>query len=168
MQRIEGPEFKKIEQYFRQAADVARTATCHKAHCGAVIVNDDTVLATGANSPAGGLESQRLCDATMNTMERPKYDKTCCVHAEWQAILRATQAHPKQIIGSTLYFMRIDTDGEFTDAGLPFCTVCSRLSLESGVRYFALYNDGGMDLYDTEEYNLRSYADYSTSPKVKN
>ena len=164
MKRIEGPEFKKIEQYFYQAADAAKTATCHKAQCGAVIVGGGMVLATGANSPAGGLESQRLCDATMNTAERPKYDKTCCVHAEWQAILRAAKAYPKELVGSTFYFMRINTDGEFTDAGLPFCTVCSRLSLESGVGYFALYNDGGMDLYDMEEYNVRSYADYTSTP----
>ncbi len=160
MKRIEGQEYQRHEKYFQLAADAAKDATCQRARCGAVIVNDGKILAAGANSPAGGLESQRFCDVAMNTTKRPKYDKTCCVHAEWQAILRAVKACPQELDGATLYFMRIDEQGRFTDAGEPFCTVCSRLSLESGIKYFALYDNDGLNLYDTEEYNLASYADY--------
>lgn len=58
-----------------------------------------------------------------------------------------------KIKDSTLYFMRIDEDGNFTDAGEPFCTVCGRLALDSGIKYFALWNSSGVKVYDTKEYN---------------
>jgi hypothetical protein len=56
--------------------------------------------------------------------------------------------------------MRIDEAGNFTDAGDPFCTVCSRLTMEAGVGEFALYNNGGADVYPLCEYNAKSYAAY--------
>jgi hypothetical protein len=56
--------------------------------------------------------------------------------------------------------MRIDDAGNFTDAGDPFCTVCSRLTMDAGVGEFALYNNGGADIYTLDEYNLTSYAQY--------
>jgi len=79
-----------------------------------------------------------MCDEGWNLESKPKYDKTCCVHAEWNAILDACKANPGKLEGSTLYFMRIDEEGGFTDAGEPFCTVCSRLALQAGVAYFEL------------------------------
>lgn len=160
MKRIEGKAFEAIRPYFEQAARVAEDATCQRARCGAVIVSGDQIIGKGYNSPAGHDEAQRLCDAEMITTERPKYDKTCCIHAEWRAVLEACKAHPDAIAASTLYFMRIDDDGGFTDAGDPFCTVCSRLTMEAGVVAFALYNDGGADIYPLDEYNLKSYENY--------
>jgi hypothetical protein len=96
----------------------------------------------------------------MDTSLKPKYDKTCCIHAEWRAVLDACKTNADKLAGSVLYFMRIDTEGNFTDAGEPFCTVCSRLTMESGVEEFALYNDGGADIYPLDEYNTKSYEAY--------
>jgi hypothetical protein len=56
--------------------------------------------------------------------------------------------------------MRIDNDNNFTDAGDPFCTVCSRLTMEAGVQDFALYNNNGADVYALDEYNQKSYNAY--------
>jgi hypothetical protein len=56
--------------------------------------------------------------------------------------------------------MRIDEEGNFTNAGEPFCTTCSRLTMEAGVGEFALYNNEGADLYPLDEYNLKSYEQY--------
>lgn len=146
------------ERFFTSAADEAKKATCYRAHCGSVIVaTDGSIIGAGYNSPPLDDESQRTCDVTnWDFDKKPKYDKTCCIHAEWNAILDACKHHANEIEGSTLYFMRIGEDGAFTDAGEPYCTVCSRLALQSGIAIFALWNDGPQ-LYDTKTYNALSY-----------
>jgi hypothetical protein len=55
------------------------------------------------------------------------------------------------------YDMRVNDTGEFTDAGDPYCTTCSRLTLESGIGEFALWNRDGADIYGAPEYNQKSY-----------
>lgn len=160
MRRVTGKEFKEIRPFFELAAEQAKLATCTRAKCGTVIIKDGEVIGEGYNSPPLNDESQRYCDAVMDTELKPKYDKTCCVHAEWRAILDALKRNGGKVNGSTLYFMRIDENGSFTDAGDPFCTVCSRLAMESGVAEFALYNQNGADIYDAAEYNRKTYAAY--------
>jgi deoxycytidylate deaminase len=160
MKRLEGDDFLAIKPFFDAAATVAANATCLRARCGAVIVSHNLIIGQGFNSPALNDEGQRLCQADMNTTIKPKYDKTCCIHAEWRAVLDACKANTGALTGSVLYFMRIDDNNNFTDAGKPFCTTCSRLTMEAGVSQFALYNDAGADLYPLAEYNLKSYADY--------
>lgn len=163
MRRVEGEAFQAIRPYFEKAANVAREATCLRAKCGSIIVKNEVIIGEGFNSPAGNDEDQRLCEAAMDTAIKPKYDKTCCIHAEWRAVLEACKTNVDKLAGSVLYFMRINNDGEFTDAGDPFCTVCSRLTLEAGVGEFALYNNGGADIYALDEYNQKSYASYIQS-----
>ena len=157
MKHISGTAVKAHLPYFEQAGHIATEATCHQAKCGTVIVRDGAVIGEGYNGPPLDLETRRTCGSPRNLAVKPKYDKTCCIHAEWRAILHACKTHPEAIHGSTLYFMRIDDAGAFTDAGLPYCTVCSRLALESGVGFFALWNNAGVDLY-TVEYDRASYA----------
>jgi deoxycytidylate deaminase len=161
MRRLEGETFQSIRPFFEAAADVAQNATCLRAKCGSVIVKDSIIIGSGFNAPARGDEGQRLCEVEMNTTIKPKYDKTCCVHAEWQAVIDACKTNADKLAGSVLYFMRIDTAGAFTDAGTPFCTVCSRLTMEAGVEEFALYNDGGANIYLLDEYHIKSYETYS-------
>ena len=145
------------EKYFKKAAEVAKNATCYRAKCGSVIVSrSGKIIGKGFNAPPLGDESQRKCDLEFFNDEKLKYDKTCCIHAEWSAIIDALSNYPKEIVGSTLYFMRVSEKGEFTGDGVPFCTVCSRLTLQSGIKYFGLWNDGPM-IFDTKEYNDLSY-----------
>ncbi len=152
--------------YFQAAADVAKQATCHRAKCGSVIVKDGEIIGSGYNSPPRDDESQRMCDEVWDYDAKPKYDKTCCVHAEWRAVLNACKTNVDKIDGSTLYFMRIDDNGEFTGAGVPYCTTCSRLTMESGVAFFALWNGGKMDLYETGDYNQKSYEFYAPKTEI--
>ena len=163
MRRVEGEEFLAIKPYFEMAANVASGATCLRAKCGSVIVKNSIVIGKGFNSPALDHEDQRLCEAEMDTSSKPKYDKTCCIHAEWRAVLDACKTNANKLTGAVLYFMRIDESGAFTDAGDPFCTVCSRLTMEAGVAEFALYNDNGADIYPLDEYNKKSYEAYVLS-----
>lgn len=144
-------------EYFQKAAEEAANATCYRAKCGSVIVSKDgDIIGRGHNSPPLDDESQRTCNNDYDLSRIAKYDKTCCVHAEWNAILDACKANPDKIAGSTLYFMRIDDKGDFTEAGDPYCTVCSRLALQSGVSNFALWNTEP-DIRSTLDYNQDSY-----------
>lgn len=146
--------------FFEEAQQVAQQATCHRARCGSVIVaKDGTIIGRGFNAPPNNDESQRMCDVKLDKSIKQNNDKTCCVHAEWNAILDALKHHPSEITGSTLYFMRVNDSGEFTEAGEPYCTVCSRLALQSGIETFGLWN-GGPDMIATEIYNQKSYEYY--------
>lgn len=146
--------------FFKQAGIEARKATCRRAKCGSIIVDKNCeIIGRGFNAPPLGLESQRYCDAELNISVKPKYDKTCCIHAEWNAIIDALKNNPDKINGSTLYFMRVDNDGSFTDSGDPFCTVCSRLALQSGIKTFALWDKKPI-LYECVDYNKKTYDYY--------
>ena len=145
------------EHFFEEARKVATRATCNKAHCGAVIVAiNGEIIGRGYNAPPEGDESQRMCDVHLDKNIKQNNDKTCCVHAEWNAIIDALKHHGKKIEGATLYFMRVDDNNGVTEAGAPYCTVCSRLAMESGIKTFGLWNDGP-EMFDAPEYNLKSY-----------
>lgn len=149
------------EFYFEKAAEQARLATCHRAKCGSVVVSvDGEILGEGFNAPPLNDENLRTCDKSWNMSIKPKYDKTCCVHAEWNAIINALKSSGSKIDGGTLYFMRVDENGNWTGGGRPFCTVCSRLAAQSGLGYFALWVDGKPKIYDVKEYDIESYNYY--------
>lgn len=67
--------------------------------------------------------------------------------------------HGDQVKGSSLYFMRVDDEGKCTDAGDPYCTVCSRMALQVGIKDFVLWN-GEANSFTTREYNKKSYSYY--------
>ena len=157
MKTIRGEALEPIKPFFQLAADQACKATCLRARCGSVIMNNGKVIGAGYNSPPLDDESQRHCDDTWDYSKKPKYDLTCCVHAEWRAAIDACKRNPDLLKGSTLYFMRVDDEGNFTDAGEPYCTTCSRFVMESGVSEFALWNKDEATLYPLPEYNERSY-----------
>ena len=79
------------------------------------------------------------------------------MHAEWRAVLDACKHNADKIDGSVLYFMRLDDQGNFSGAGVPYCTNCSRLSMEAGIGEFALWNKDGADIYHINEYDRLSY-----------
>ncbi len=130
------------EERFEAAAEQARRATCDKAHCGCVIVSNDQIIGRGYNSPPLNDEVNRRCDRD-----------GCCLHAEWRAIMDALRHHPDSIIGSALYFTRVNAAGEILRSGEPYCTVCSRLALDVGIATFGLWHVDGIKEYPTDEYN---------------
>lgn len=147
------------EQFFRLAAERAKKATCKRDLCGAVIMKDGVVIGEGWNSPAGNAEDQRMCGVEeYDWMKKKKADKTCCVHAEWRAIMDALRKNSNEIIGSTLYFTRVDAEGNMLKSGEPYCTVCSRLALDSGIAQFVLWQESGIRVFATDEYNQVSYT----------
>lgn len=144
------------EEYFKEAAKEAEKALCLRAKCGSILVLNDEIIGRGYNAPPCDDISRRMCDVDLIDSTKPKSDRTCCMHAEWRAIVDALK-NKKDITGSTLYFTRVDEQGTIMKSGEPYCTVCSRLALDTGVQYFALWHDTEIKLYDTKEYNELSY-----------
>lgn len=146
----------KDEDYFNEAATEAKKALCLRDKCGAVVVLNNKIIGRGFNAPAGNKTSCRKCELNLINSSKPKSDRTCCMHAEWRAILDAIK-NVKDITGSTLYFTRIDTVGNILKSGKPYCTVCSRLALDSRIELFVLWHEEGIKIYKTDEYNELSY-----------
>lgn len=148
---------EQAKLWMLEAAKIAEKAMCHRAKCGTVIVANGTIIGAGYNAPALDKEENRMCDAEV-APGKPNYDRTCCVHAEWRAILDALAKYPDKIKGAKLYFTRIDDSGAILKSGKPFCTVCSRLALDTGIATFVLWHEEGICEYPTVEYNRLSYA----------
>lgn len=147
---------------FADAAAVARQATCLRAKCGTVIVSHGNIIGVGFNGPPKGIPHRATCSYDdFTSADKPMYDRTCCIHAEWRAILNSAKHSPDALDGSRLYFMRLDNEGNMTFAGDPYCTVCSRLALEAGIAEIALWQKRGIVIMDCIEYDRLSYAYYS-------
>lgn len=147
------------EEWFIKAEKVAQGALCKRAKCGAVIVSaKGKVIGEGYNAPPRNDLLAAKCEEEFDRSKKPKYDLTCCVHAEWRAIADALANHPEEIVGSTLYYVRLGDDGKRKPSRKPFCTVCSRLALDFRIGKFALWHEDGIMLYNTKDYNDLSYA----------
>lgn len=149
-------EFKEREdafKFFEKVVEVAEQATCNRSKCGSIIVKDGEIIGEGFNSPPANLEGQRRCLKKKNEYNFKVTDKTCCVYAEQRAIMDALKKNSEKIVGSRLYFIRLDENCEIAFAGRPYCTICSKMALDSGVKEFVLYHEEGICVYDTAEYN---------------
>jgi hypothetical protein len=140
--------------------ETASQALCRDAKCAAVIVSEGgEVIGRGYNGPPLDKEENKKCDMVdmLTPKDKPKYDRTCCVHAEWRAIMDACKMNPDKVVGATLYFLRLGPPKPRLTPGRPFCTVCSRLALDVGLLRFALWRGEEFEFYDTKTYNDESY-----------
>lgn len=137
---------------------VAIDSKCLRSKCGSIIVMGAEIIGVGYNSPPSNLESQRRCNNPKEGYDKKVTDKTCCVHAEERAIIDALKRNPEKIKDSTLYFVRLDSEDEIIFAGKPYCTICSKMALDVGIKEFVLWHEEGITSYDTEEYNNLSFG----------
>lgn len=156
MEYLKEQEEKDAIKWMTEAAKVAKQALCLRAKCGTVIVNNNEVIGFGYNAPPLDKEENRTCLQEFGP-GKPKYDKTCCMHAEWRAIMDALKKNSEKLNGSKLYFTRVDEQGNIKKSGKPYCTVCSRLALDVGISEFLLWHEAGICSYPTDEYNKLSY-----------
>lgn len=114
----------KEKYYLDIALQVAKRGTCLRRNYGAVIVNNDEIIATGyTGSPRGCIN---CCDSGIN------YELCKSVHAEQNAIISASR---KDCIGATLYLAGIDavTGEKIQDPNC--CTLCKKIIINSGIYY---------------------------------
>jgi deoxycytidylate deaminase len=164
MRYLIGQDEQEAVLWMREAAAIAGHALCLRAKCGAVIVKDGEIIGRGYNAPPLDKEENRMCDKETGS-GKPRYDLTCCIHAEWRAIMDALRHHPDKIIGAKLYFCRADDNGNVKFSGQPYCTGCSRMSLDAGVDQFLLWHEQGIAEYPSHEYDQLSYQ-YSHEEKT--
>lgn len=144
--------------YLRLAEKEARSSTCKNARHGAVIVRGGRVIGRGFNSPPLDKKEFRTClDEYPTPKEKVKFDRTCCVHAEWRAVMNALGNYPRSIERSRLYLVRLDEAGKIAKMDKAFCTTCSRIILDSGVGEFVTRHKKGVVLYPAGELNKLSY-----------
>lgn len=156
MEYLKGKQESEAILWMNEALEVAKRALCLKARCGTVIVKNDEIIGKGYNAPPLNQEENQICNKEFG-LGKPKYDKTCCMHAEWRAILDVLKRNSEKIRGSKLYFVRVDEDGKVKKSGEPYCTVCSRMALDVGIDKFLLWQKEGICEYSTNEYNRLSY-----------
>lgn len=125
----------KDEYYLGIALSVSKRSTCLKRHYGAVIVNNDIIVATGYNgSPRG---SSNCCDVGFcKRANAERYsDYTLCesVHAEQNALIASERA---KTIGGILYLACEDVSSEVTveDVNPIPCPLCHRMLKNAGIK----------------------------------
>lgn len=150
-------EEKKALKYITQATQIALNSTCERARCGSVIVQNDKIIGSGFNSPPQNKEGQRRCSYSKDSYHKKVTDVTCCVHAEQRAIMNALRNNSDKIVDSRLYFIRLDKNGTPSHAGKPYCTICSKMALDVGIKEFVLWHEQGVCVYNTDEYNKLSF-----------
>ena len=69
----------------------------------------------------------------------------------------ALRKNPDKLLGSKLYFVRLNNDKTPSRAGEPYCTICSKMALDVKISEFVLWYDKGICVYDTDEYNTISF-----------
>ena len=155
MKFLSDSEEKIALSFINQAVEIAKSSPCFRSKCGSVIVKDNEIIGRGYNSPP---LNQKLNHCLKDDLPTDfKSDKTCCLHAEQRAIMDALKNNPQKINGSRLYFIRLDTKNNIIKAGKPYCTICSKMALDSGISEFVLWHEEGICVYDTEEYNQLSF-----------
>jgi deoxycytidylate deaminase len=145
------------KKFFQIAAGVAKRSLCWKDKCGAVIVVNDNVIASGFNAPPRNNIENRKCDMHFPSNRRkPNSGCTCCDHAEVRAIIDALKNN-RDLTNSTMYFTRVNDQGEILFSGDPYCVECSKMALHVGITRWALWHEDAIKIYDAKNYNDVSF-----------
>jgi len=158
MEYFSQEQHPEAKRWMQAAAAVAQQALCQRDKCGAVIVKDGAIVGSGYNAPPNDDLSHARCHDVFVPNSKPKSDRTCCMHAEWRAILDALRRHPEPVEGSVIFFTRVDGAGNILYSGKPYCTVCSRFVLDVGIAAFVLWHEDGIRSYSAAQYNDLSHS----------
>ena len=155
MRFLSGKEEQEAIKYMKKAAEIALNSKCLRSKCGAIIVKDNEIIGTGYNSPPGDKIPEKCFKDDLP--EDFISDKTCCIHAEDRAIRDVLIKNPDKILGSALYFLRLNKNNDIEKAGKPYCTWCSKTALDVGLAEFVLWHEEGICAYATKQYNNISF-----------
>ncbi|MBQ7700007.1 MAG: cytidine deaminase [Clostridia bacterium] len=124
----------KTNYYLDIAGTVLERSTCLKHKYGAIIVKNDSIVATGYNGAPRGRKNctdTGVCvcgEAACKGEER--YDLCRSVHAEANCIISATR---EQMLDSTLYLCGIDAGSGEIIKDACSCQMCKRLIINAGI-----------------------------------
>lgn len=127
----------KDEYYLNIATAVSKRSTCLRRHYGAVIVNNDEIVATGYNGSARNTENccdiYNVCPRHKKEHNSGNYGDCRSVHAEQNALLSAAR---NELNGATLYL----NGEEYDEYGNLIhinkcepCPICEKMIANSGI-----------------------------------
>jgi dCMP deaminase len=128
----------KTEYYLRIARTVAEKSTCLKKQYGAIIINNDELVASGYNDTCRKEPHCTTCTKPSGNGDIEEYTTCPAVHAEQNAIISASR---NEMLGATLYLVgKIYTTGELvSDASS--CALCKRMIINAGIEKVIIRND---------------------------
>ncbi len=140
MSRIE-----KENCYLEIAQTISQRSTCRQCHCGAVIVHDDEIVATGYNGAPKGRDH---CTDLEHCAEQE--GKPCRgVHAEANAIAAADRS---LCHGATLYMVAVNAQTGEIEGNSP-CAYCRGLIINAGIsRVVVLTAPGRYEVYNVPDW----------------
>ena len=132
----------KQNYYLDIAQTVAERSTCLRKHYGAIIVKDDSIVATGYNgAPRGRKNCSDLGFCLREHLNIPRgerYELCRSVHAEANAIISASREEMK---GATLYMACVDPKDKTVVSGTCSCAMCKRMILNAGIETVVIRDD---------------------------
>lgn len=117
-----------VDYYLNIAKAVSQRSKCLRRKYGAVIVNNDEIIATGYNGPPRGEPHCTTCKRIGHAHNDGNYTNCNSVHAEMNAIISASRS---EMIGSTLYLYG-EENGKEIEA-VP-CPICERMIKNAGIK----------------------------------
>lgn len=138
----------KEDYYLDIALAVARRGTCLRRRYGAVIVNNDEIVATGYTGAPRGTEN--CCDigtclrAEMNVPRGTRYELCRSVHAEQNAIISAARG---ELQGAVMYVSGFEVETGEIVSNIDSCAMCKRVIINSGIDKVLFRNPSVPDGY---------------------
>ena len=123
------------ENYYLDIAEtVLERATCLRRVYGAIIVNNDEIIATGYNgAPRGRANCSELGYCSREALQVPRgqrYELCRSVHAEANAIISASR---RDMAGGTLYLVGRDAQTGELLGDATSCAMCRRMVINAGL-----------------------------------
>jgi dCMP deaminase len=124
----------KTDYYLEIAQKVASRSTCLRRNYGAVIVNNDQIIATGYNGAPRGTRNcidLGLCYREALGVKRgERYELCRGIHAEQNAIIHASRF---EMMGGTLYVVGVEHATGKVVEDAECCRMCKRAIINSGI-----------------------------------
>ena len=131
----------KENYYLDIAQTVATRSTCLRKSFGAIIVKNDTIIATGYNgAPRGRKNCSDICRCIRDELNIPRgerYELCRSVHAEANAIIAASR---DQMLGATLYMACLDSKTGELVPHTNSCAMCKRQIINAGIDKVVIRN----------------------------
>ena len=132
----------KDNYYLDIAQTVSERSTCLRRRFGAIIVKNDSIIATGYN---GAPRGRKNCDdlgycfrEKLGIPRGERYEMCRSVHAEANAIIAAPR---EQMLGSTLYMVCTSPVDGSVMPGTSSCMMCKKLAINAGIEKLVVRDD---------------------------